>query len=297
MISVLIPIYNYNVTPLIYNLHELLVKSKVPFEILGFEDGSKTSFVKKNNDVAGLPYTSLLVSEENLGRIKARQILCEKAKYDWLLFLDADTIPKNEDFITVYLNIISEDYDAIFGGIYYEKQKPHKDNILRWKYGQEKEEVKAAKRMLAQYKHVVSANMLIKKSLFKDFNSEIKVDSYGMDSYFGLKLKKLEARIIHIDNEVFHLGIEKSIDFLNKKEEASETLLRLLSQNKTSFRENHLLNVFKVLKRYKLNYLFSLIYMWFKTILKTNLLGANPSIKLLQLYRISYMCNIDLKKR
>ena len=257
--------------------------------------GLKLHILKRIEISKNYRITSLIISKKNNGRIKARQLLSEQSKYDWLLFMDADTLPKHNTFITAYLNDL-QNYEAQFGGIYYDREKPPKDQMLRWKYGIKKEEVSAINRLKAPYKHIVSANMIITKALFNTIHFGIEFDGYGMDSYFGVKLKELNAKINHIDNEVYHLGIESSSDYLKKKEQATITLLKLIDENKITIHENHLLRLFKFLKRYKLNYIFSGIYIVFNPLIKANLLGANPIIELLQLYRISYMCFMDLNK-
>ena len=112
--------------------------------------------------------------------------------------------------------------------------------------------------------------------------------------FFAALLKMKKTKVLHIDNEVYHLGIETSSAYLNKKEKAAETLLFLYNANKIVNHQNDLLRAYIKLKRFRLHYLFSTVYKLFKTPLQHNLLSSNPSMKLLQLYRISYMCFKDL---
>ena len=153
-----------------------------------------------------------------------------------------------------------------------------------------KEEVSAEIRNKNSYKHVVSANMLIKKEVFININSTVNFKGYGLDNFFGSQLKQNHNSIFHINNEVYHLGIEKSIDYINKKEQAADTLLRLVKENKITKHSNSLLRLFLTLKRFGLTGIPAFIYKKYSISLKENLTGNNPSTKLLQLYRISYMC-------
>lgn len=296
MISVLIPIYNYNVVHLVKEIHEQLLDCKIPFEIICLEDGSDVDFVKQNTEINKLSNMSLVISKTNRGRIKSRQILSEHAKYNWLLFLDSDVIPKHKNFISNYLNFINSEYETVLGGICYNRKKPEKDYILRWKYGIFKEEKNAETRNKNKYKNIVSANMLIKKELFKSINSKIEFEGYGLDNYFSALMKEMNIIPFHIDNEVIHLGIEKSEVYLLKTEKAVINLLKLYQEHKIEAQENDLYSFFKVLKRYQLHYLFSSFYIIFKLVMKRNLIGKHPPVSLLQLYKISFMCNTYLKK-
>lgn len=294
MISVLIPIYNYNITSLVKEIHEQLLKSKVLFEIICFEDGSNIETIKINSVIQELSFTSHIISNTNLGRAQARQKLCNKATYNWLLFLDADVMPKSDLFIKNYIKQLSTTYVAYFGGIDYKKTKPKNSYVLRWKYGTKNEVVNASIRRKTPYKQIVSANMLIDKEVFNSINSEINYSGYGMDNFFGSKLKENKHNIYHFNNEVYHLGIEESGIYLKKKEQAAETLLTLLKEHKIEIHENNLLALFSSLKRFKLNYLFAAFFKIMKNPMRKNLLSANPSIKVLQLYRLSYLCFKDL---
>ena len=293
MISVLIPVLNYNLTDLVATLHKMLSKENIEFEIICFEDGSKEENVSKNKEIEKLPYTKLIVSRKNIGRIKARKLLCQKAKFSWLLFLDADINLKGHDFISNYLKYTNANYDAIYGGFAYSREKPKTTQLLRWKYGIKHEEVPAKIRNQKPYKVIISANCLIKKEVFEylDLNEDQKV--YGLDSFIGSKLKEKSVKVLHIDNEVLHLGLEENSVFLNKKEQASDIILKLHKEGVLNNPQNSLLRLFILLKKSRTNSLFSWAYKTFESRMKNNLTGSNPNIPLLQFYRISYMCYKD----
>ena len=295
MISILIPVYNYDSVPLVKELHKQLRSAKIDFEIWVGDDGSETHFLDLNEKINRLSFTYYISSDQNIGREQTRQVLAQKAKYDWLLFLDADTLPVTSDFIKNYLPFLNSDYDAVFGGILYEEQPPAADFILRWKYGVARETINAKTRNKNAYRTVVSANFMIKKNIFIELNKHIIRKDYGYDILFGAHLKSNAIKIMHIDNQVYHLGIEKSDFYLTKMEEAVSTYLALLRRGSISAEQNSLLSYFAILKRYNLNYTLSTFYKFFKSSLRRNLLGDNPNITLLQLYRLSYMCYLDLK--
>ncbi|MBC3844818.1 glycosyltransferase family 2 protein [Winogradskyella echinorum] len=295
MISVLIPVYNYNITDLVKDIHGQISDCKVPFEIIVLEDGSSQENI--NKVISSLSHLELISLKHNIGRVAARQELCNKAKYEYLLFIDADVIPKSENYIKNYLDVLNSNYDVIYGGFAYNTIKPKPNFMLRWTYGKSNEEVPAKIRNLKPYKVTISANFLIKRKIFNLINSKIDYKGYGLDNYFGASLKSNQIKVYHIDNEVYHIGIEESVLYIQKKEKAAETLITLYRENKINNHQNDLLKLFKKLKRYKLNYIASGFYKIFKNLLKRNLTSSKPSIKILQLYRISYMCYFDLNAK
>ncbi|MBR9846238.1 MAG: glycosyltransferase family 2 protein [Algicola sp.] len=294
MISVLIPVYNYNVVTLVTTIHTQLQLCNIPFEIICFDDASKSDIVNKNDSISNLDFTSYIKSKDNIGRTNARQFLAEKAKYDWLLFMDADVEPKSELYISRYLELINSDFEAIYGGFAYHETAPDSNYMLRWTYGKTHEQIPAKERNKRPYKVIISANFMIKKTVFIAINSQIEQKGYGFDNFFAALLKMKNIKVFHIDNEVYHLGIETSDVYLRKKEKAAETLLSLYNAKKIGNHQNDLLRVFIKLKRFKLNAVFSKLYIVFKNRLKNNLISNKPSMKLLQFYRISYMCYKDL---
>lgn len=290
MISVLIPVYNHNIVALVKELHQQLMSSGKTFEIIAMDDFSESQIIIENSEIDSLSHTHLHKSSKNYGRVQTRQRLSDKANYEWLLFLDADVMPESPNFIQNYINLIVKDHDAIYGGFSYLKNAPEADRVLRWEYGRNQEEVDAKIRNTKPYKIVISANFLIKKSVFNSINSKITTHGYGYDNYFGALLKQNRIDVFHINNPVQHLGIEPSAVFLHKTEEAVDTLLKLYQDDKMKDHENGLLSFFITLKKYRLHHVFSYIYKAFDAKMRKNLLDKKPSIPLLQLYRLSYMC-------
>jgi hypothetical protein len=284
MISILIPSYNYDVSNLLDELNVLLDEQNNLYEIIILDDASP-----KPLQIEKLKNTTLLRTETNLGRLKARRYLAEKSNYKWLLFLDADVLHKNKGFIKTYFEAIKTNYDAFFGGFSYYNNLPEKEFRLRYFYGKEKEQVDASIRNSNPYKVIISANFLIKKEVFLSLNFNL-TNGYGLDNYFGALLKENQIKVKHLNNEVYHLGLEKSGHYLEKKEAAAKTLLEFYKNNPNIKHDNDLLKWFSKLNQLKLTFLGSLFYKLFGNILKTQLTSNKPSVLILQLYRLSYMC-------
>jgi len=136
MISILIPIYNFNVTALVQKLVDQCSKAKIHFEIICFDDGSSPKFKALNQPILNLMGVNYVELSENYGRSKIRNKLAKVAQYDYLLFLDCDSKIKYANFIKNYIKEIKREADVTYGGRYYKKGKPRaKSKVLHWKYG------------------------------------------------------------------------------------------------------------------------------------------------------------------
>jgi len=296
MLSVLIPVYNYNITQLVNELHKQLVASNIDFEIICLDDKSNQDIIDLNLSIGSLSNTTYKLSDKNNGIALNRQILVAAAIYDWIILIDADVELRDENYISNYLNIIEKGNNFIFGGFAYKNIKPKNTHLLRWKYGKKYEAISAKQRNPNPYKVTIAANMLAKKDNYKSLDLSSIGNNYAMDYFFGALLKENNQKVLHIDNQVYHLGIESSPKYLKKKERAVETLLKLYSSKRIKIHSNSLLKVFILLKKTKLVYVFNVFYKWFGSKLKHNLTSHNPSINLLQFYKLSYMCYSYLKK-
>lgn len=290
MISVLIPTYNYSVIPLVEELHKQLEASKCIYEIIVWDDGSSETFDLQNRIINHVPNIHYFRSEEHLGSTKTRQLLYKKSVFNWLLFIDADVMPKSPEFIKTYLNLIPKDYDAIFGGYTYGKVAPKDDMVLQWKYGISKEKTHGNIANSNSYKVIVSSNFMIKRSVFTAINPNIEKLGFGFDNYFGTLLKENKAKVFHIHNEVYHLGITSNERFLEKTKLAISNLLDLYQDRKINIHDNSLLNTFIRLKTMGMSGIYSLIYKKLRLKMERHLCGKNPSLRLFKFYKITYMC-------
>lgn len=297
MLSVLIPIYNFNTTELVASIHQQLKLLSIEFEIICVCDAS-TKFNLENETIKNFSNTELITLNKNIGRSKIRNLLVAKSNYDWLLFLDADVFPKDDLFVKRYLDSISNNGEKVFcGGIIYKDQKPESNKMLRWVYGKNREEISVNKRSGRPYQYVSGANFLINKSIFAfiKFNEEI-IDYGYEDVLFVEDLKNGNIEISHLENPVFHLGVESNLVFLNKTKEAIENLL-FISSNDILIGDNlKLLKTFEILKKSKLNLVFSKVFLLFKKSIEQNLISGKPSLFLFDIFKLGYLCGLDREK-
>ncbi len=114
MLSILIPTYNYNIVALVSEIHRQISNTEIPFEIICLDDAS-TVFVAENLVVQQLQNTQYQILQTNVGRSKIRNLLAQKAQYDWLLYLDADVMPKHHDFIERYISFLNDEIKIVNG--------------------------------------------------------------------------------------------------------------------------------------------------------------------------------------
>ncbi len=291
MVSILIPTYNYEVRQLVSAVHNQAVSGGIDFEILVWDDASTNlTIVSENKKITDLPNCHYFKNKTNLGRTKTRRLLAEQALFENLLFLDADVFPKNEDFINCYVEAIQQGFDIVYGGIVYSKTPPEKNKMLRWKYGRKRESLTVGERKKHPF-NIISQNILIKRTSFLNLNQNV-TNFYGLDILFSYAIKESGIKVVHINNPVFHLGLEDNNLFLKKSLQAVKTTYLLEEKGllETDFRP--LQKSYLTIKRYKLTGVFVFFISLFKTQIERNLVSKNPNLFLFDLYRLHYFAQL-----
>lgn len=294
MLSILIPVYNYNIFPLVKLLNEEAVNMRINYEILCVDDASDNKEIQlENTKVQSINNCSFEVLPDNVGRSKIRNILVQKAKFEKLIFLDTDVLPKRKGFIKTYLNSIGLN-DISFGGILYPEISDSLKKSLHYKYGKKREALSFKQRQNVNDNSFTSANFAIKKKLFKNvkFNEIIKTYGYE-DVIFSKDLVSKGYKIAQIDNPVVHYGILKNNnDFILKEQESLETLHKLYHNKTTDTKNVKLIQYYILLKRAGIINLYKNFFKLIKKNLLKNLRSDKPSLLLFDLYRLGYFCSI-----
>lgn len=295
MLSVLIPVYNYNIVDLVKEIHRQLQKGTLPFEIICLDDCSTQHFMD-NFNINELPNTSFVVLGTNIGRSAIRNLLARKATFENLLFLDADTKIIKTDFIETYLTAITDDAQIIYGGINYQKESPSNDKLLRWVYGKKREELNVSQRKKSPHLRFLTLNFIIKKSLFNQvkFNEDIP-NLRHEDTLFGLTAKKLNIDVIHINNPVLHMGLESSEVFLNKSLESCDALKLFIERGLMHKDYTTLSKTAHTIETFYLSRVVAAFYNYFKGWMCSNLLSKRPNMFIFDVYRLGYYCSLKVK--
>ncbi len=298
MISVLIPVYQRVVVDLVEALLSQLKANGVPFEVVVMDDGSETAVREGNAFCKELQYVRYIELERNVGRSAIRNMLASAAKYDLLLFLDCDVSLPDDLFIKRYLELYSKKQVTV-GGIAYRKDPPKDKRLFfRWKYGHAREAMEHTTRQQHPYHSFKTANFCISRALFLKIQFSDIVTGYGHeDTLFGFELARQKIPILHIDNPVYHDGLEDAATFLAKSEEAVQNLHHLYHANlpNLNIKQITLLKHFLGVKRYGLSALFTFTYKVFGGVMRQNLMGKYPSIFIFSLYKLCYYSYLDGK--
>jgi hypothetical protein len=292
MISVLIPVFNFNIAKLVKDLHAQLTYANVEFEIILGDDAS-TEF-HGNEKLTGLHGVTYFSLPENIGRAKMRNLLVEKANYPYLLFMDCDAAVLSNTYINNYILEISRNSKpiCIIGGVAYRKQKPNPKYYLRWYYGKKREATDAALRNEKPYKSFTSFNAVFSKSIFELVKFDELFSTYGNeDTFFGNQLRNANIPIIHINNPLYHDGLDTSEEYLKKVETSIDNLISLLKAGKIDSKfvcENKLLATYFKCKKLKSIPLFQLFYKLYLQQIKQRIL-RKPSVFWLDLYKLGYL--------
>ncbi|MAQ41129.1 glycosyltransferase family 2 protein [Mesonia oceanica] len=296
MISILIPTYNCIAVNLIKELHSQCLQLEIDFEIICLDDAShKTDTIIANREINTLHSVVFEELPQNIGRSAIRNKLAEKAKYPWLLYLDADVIPIQKNFISNYNLAIKNNNNVkvVYGG---RKHLPrHNSNQkLRWKYGFYKEDKTKEERNRNPYISIITNNLLVKKDIFHKIKFDESLKNYGHeDTLFSYHLKKENVEVLHIDNYVNHQEIDSNQEFITKTEFGLQNLHYLCKNGNLPYKYAKITSYYQVIRKFHLNYIFIWSYKIFMSKMKKNLLSKSPSLKVFNIYKFCYFCNLN----
>ncbi len=292
MISILIPVKDFDIVALVESMKRGLGSTPEYGEIIIGDDGSSAEFRARYLALSG-EKVKVVVSETNIGRAAIRNRLISEAKGDQMLIIDADAMVPGtpEAYLQAWLPFISK-ASVISGGIIYREVPPgDPDLLLRWQYGRKREQKKAAERNKDPYGTFTTFNVLIDKQVFSRlrFNEELK--QYGHeDTLFGYQLKKAGIKILHIDNGLLHEGLETNMDFLSKTRFSIENLSRLydiVTDKKTFSDSVRMLRLYRIVKLLGITGILAGIYIRYKDRMERRLDSSSVSLRLFNYYRIS----------
>lgn len=290
MLSVLVPVYNWDVTDLVTKLHEQCQQLSIEFEVLTVDDCSTDLESKETNSKIRLEHFRLIKLESNVGNAEARNILSRTAKFSWLLFLDADMIPVHDHFVSLYLEQIQlDDFDIMSGGILYEKEVSSEFR-LKWLHGKKTEEPIAGK---DPYLEIRGNNFLVRKEVFLQNPFGGLPESYGyVDTHFGLKLKQSKARVKIIDNPCLHLGLETNEKFVEKHKKAIRNAFWMMNHQSDLADNLRIVKTYKKIQKLGFRKPIAWLFQLFEKTMLQNLHSENPSLFVFQLYKLGYICTL-----
>lgn len=246
-ISILIPVYNWDIALLVRSLVSQIEESNLVCEIIIADDASTIKNIQETNtnfitsiDKSNIHYYAL---EKNIGRSKIRNFLFEKSQGNYLLFLDADTLPDSNLFLKKYADTIhTSSAKIVLGGISYNTVIKKDPKYTFYLYmGRKLGEISPNTRLIDPWRYVITSNILINSRIFQTFPIDNNFEAYGYeDTEWGIRLMKA-SDIVHIDNTVSHLGLETKQNLLSKVFTSTENFHKLVNKHNA------------ILKTWKLN--------------------------------------------
>jgi len=294
MLSILIPIFNYDSRPLVQELHRQGVEGGFVFEICCFDDGSTDEFKQINQELSAMDSVRYVELPENLGRSRIRNQLAAAAQYPYLLFMDCDSKVVRFNYLMEYVDRL-EPNTLLYGGRSYQEAMPSEAKYrLHWTYGTQREAQTADQRQQQAYHSFMTNNFLVPNLIFDSIKFDESLLQYGHeDTLFGLELEKKGIPILHFDNPLEHEGLESSTIFMEKTIKALENLVVLTKNNKRI--ETRLLRVYNKIQPFGLPYIIRFTYPLFAKSIANNLNSSSPSLFLFDLFKLAQLAII--KKR
>jgi len=300
MLSICIPIYNFDVTELVNALSNQVNNIEEEVNIILIDDSSEESYKNINKEVCNKhTYIEL---EQNVGRSKIRNLFLNYTDFKYLLFLDCDSKIVSDDFIINYLSSIksNKSFSVSCGGRVYDSKKPDKSKLLSWKYGIKRESKGYEERQQNPYSSFMTNNFLVKRSILEAIPFDESLTQYGHeDTLFGFSLKKNSIPTLHINNAVLNGEIEENEAYLKKTKLAIENLTIILDSidDKEAFiKEVTLLSFYHKIKPFGIIKLLGFFAPILNNVFLFRLKLGRVSVNLFNFYKLNYLSKMINKK-
>ncbi|GAB3197223.1 glycosyltransferase involved in cell wall biosynthesis [Pontibacter aydingkolensis] len=284
-VSILIPVFNQDVTAMVHTLIAQCKRLAVRYEILLYDDGSDEDIKNLNRLLAKQKRVIYFELPENIGRAAIRNRLAQDARYDYLLMLDNDCLPVSPNFLYNYL-VAAPKSEVVIGGIAYVSKAPDRPYRLHWKYGKVRGSKNARERQKNPYGDIYLCNALVRRDIFLHFPLREKLKRYGHeDTVFAQEMRQNNIHIKHIQNPVIHLGLEQTPIMLAKTYQAVDNLVQLYHDGE-ELEEIKLVKVFEKLNSLRLVNTYTLFFSGLERAVRHNLKSSHPNLLLFDLYRL-----------
>lgn len=292
MISILIPVFDYDIASLVTGLQQAAMEYDEYDEIIIGADGCSDEYLGMYRELGKLDKVSLLVSEANVGRAAIRNLLAEQSRSEYLIYVDADALIQGSP--KEYLARWLDNYDlapVIFGGTDYRKTPPdNPDKYLRWHFGYYNEKKSLRKRRKKPYSSFSGFNFLVEKAVLNRFKFNEELKKYGHeDTLFAYQLKKAGIPVEHIDNNLIHDGLESNRDYILKTKDSISNLNNLLDKvtDKRTFASVvNLLRSYRILRFFGIARLLAYIYRKRRRRIEIMLRSPKCSLRIFKIYKL-----------
>ena len=240
-LSIVTPVYKNNPSALLLSLrHELQDWAKPDLadeiEFIIVDDGSKDETLTTQiiDTLKGYPICATLYSfKENGGRSSARNHLIEKARGQYLLFLDSDMLPDDANFIAQWLNFAHNNAPDIAYGGYTIKQAPiTKETALARALAGKSDCNGASERNQRGALAVATSNLLVRHDIMEKVPFDCGFSGWGWeDTDWALRAQEAQYNVTHVDITATHLGLDIDKVLLDKLKKAGPNFKYILQNH------------------------------------------------------------------
>lgn len=249
MLSVLVPIYAHDVTPLLAALDA--PRRRAHIEVILLDDASPTPAPRDAARAAAQQSelsVQMIALAANGGRSAARNRLLQASRAPHVLFLDADMIPDHPDFLDRWCDVISAQHPAVaFGGFTVDRAPVHRSTSLH-RYVSRRSDCRSAEvRNADPAQFTTTSNLLVRRDVLDEIAFDEAFSGWGWEDVDWALRVHAKHPILHIDNTATHAGLDSDAALLRKAESAGANYRRLVDKhidqvrNFRSFRAANLL--------------------------------------------------------
>ena len=288
-LSILIPVFNWDCTQLIKDLHFQGLTLEIPYEIIVADDCSTDKDLQQKSRLVAETHENCryFALPHNIGRAAIRNYMADQSKYEKLLFLDCDAEVKDKQFLKKYVEA-SDKASVVCGGLTHPDEIPMKGQELRYLYEKNAAyERSAGFRSQNPYLRFTSFSFMIDREVFMKIRFDESYVRYGYeDVQFGHELEENGVSILHIDNPLAHIGLDDSASYLNKTRQAVQNAFDHQDEIGDS---SKLLTNYNKVRSLRMRWVFRFFWAFFQKSMEKNLLGPKPKLRIFSLYKLCYI--------
>ena len=288
-LSILIPVFNWDCTQLIKDLHFQGLTLEIPYEIIVADDCSTDKDLQEKSRLVAETHENCryFALPHNIGRAAIRNYMADQSKYEKLLFLDCDAEVKDKKFLKKYVEA-SDKASVVCGGLTHPDEIPMKGQELRYLYEKNAAyERSAGFRSQNPYLRFTSFSFMIDREVFMKIRFDESYVRYGYeDVQFGHELEENGVSILHIDNPLAHIGLDDSASYLNKTRQAVQNAFDHQDEIGDS---SKLLTNYNKVRSLRMRWVFRFFWAFFQKSMEKNLLGPKPKLRIFSLYKLCYI--------
>ncbi len=223
IMSILVPFFGDDPTQLIASIS---AQACTGIELILYDDGTQNTElhdqVQQVVAETNLP-TQVLTCGNNHGRSIARNRLIQAAQGQYLLFLDADMLPGNEQFLATWIAEIAKTQPAVvFGGFSVLELSSDRSYDLHRALSVSSDCLDAAERNKIPAKHVCTSNLLVRRDVLDACTFDTGFVGWGWEDVEWAARVAEQFTITHIDNSAIHLGLESAETLINRFRDSAQ---------------------------------------------------------------------------